>query len=60
MCQIEEHASTDVEKMLIATKCDKENKVISSSQGLMLAQTHGMSFFETSALTGQNVNESFL
>ena len=30
MQQIDQHASSDIEKMLVATKCDKENKVVSS------------------------------
>lgn len=46
--------------MLIATKCDKDNKVVSAEQGLKVAQEHGFSFFETSAMTGQNVNEAFM
>lgn len=52
--QIRDHASTDIEKCLVATKCDKESKVIDSAKGLELAQEHGMSFFETSSMTGQN------
>ena len=46
--------------MLIATKADKENKVISAEEGLKIAQEHGFSFYETSAMTGQNCSEAFI
>jgi Ras-related protein Rab-11A len=47
--------------MLVATKSDKiAEKKIDAEKGLRLAQEHQMSFFETSALSGTNVNESFL
>lgn len=59
MQQIDQHATTDCEKLLVATKCDKETKVISSEDGLKLAKQFNMSFFETSAQTGQNVIEAF-
>jgi len=59
MLQIDQHASTDCEKLLIATKCDKESKVISSDQGLNLAKRFNMTFFETSSQTGVGVNEAF-
>jgi hypothetical protein len=36
--QIEQHANTDVEKMLIATKCDHPDKKVDSKKGLELAQ----------------------
>jgi len=59
MQQIDQHASTDCEKLLVATKCDKESKVISSDQGLALAKKFNMTFFETSSQTGTGVNEAF-
>jgi Ras-related protein Rab-8A len=46
MQQIDQHATTDCEKLLLATKCDKETKF-------------NMTFFETSAQTGLGVNEAF-
>jgi GTPase SAR1 family protein len=45
--------------VLIANKCDRPDKVIESERGKALAEQHGLSFFETSAKTGQNVNEVF-
>ena len=56
---IDQHATTDCEKLLLATKCDKETKVISSEEGLKLAKKFNMTFFETSAQTGLGVNEAF-
>lgn len=41
--------------MLVATKSDKDNKVVSTEAGLKLASEFKMTFFETSAQTGHNV-----
>lgn len=58
--QIEVHASQGVEKVLIGNKADlTDRKVIETEQGLALAKEFGMNFFETSARTGVNVNETF-
>lgn len=54
------HASPQVEKLLIGNKCDLlDKKVIETEQGMALAKEFGMAFFETSARSGQNVNETF-
>lgn len=37
MQQIDQHATPDCEKLLVATKCDKETKVISTEEGQRLA-----------------------
>lgn len=57
--QIDQHASSNVAKVLVANKCDRPDKVIESERGRALAEQHGLSFFETSAKTGQNVAEVF-
>lgn len=58
--QIEVHASQNVEKVLIGNKADlTDKKVIETEQGMALAKEFGMAFFETSARTGHNVNETF-
>ncbi len=46
-------------KVLVANKCDRTDKVIDSSQGKALADKHGLTFFETSAKSGLNVNDVF-
>lgn len=54
------HASQNVEKVLIGNKADlTDKKVIDYEQGSALAKEFGMAFFETSARTGINVNETF-
>ena len=58
--QIEVHASSNVEKILIGNKADlTDKKVIDYEQGASLAKEFGMQFYETSARTGHNVNETF-
>ena len=57
--QIDQHASSNVAKVLVANKCDRPDKVIETERGRMLAEQHGLAFFETSAKTGLNINEVF-
>ncbi len=46
-------------KVLVANKCDRSDKVIETERGKALASAHGLTFFETSAKSGLNVNEVF-
>ena len=56
-----QYAPADVEVMLLGNKCDLENKrKVSTERGQMLAAGLGIKFFETSALSGLNVEEAFL
>lgn len=58
---IEQHASEDVEKMILGNKCDMEDKrVISKEQGEKLATEYGVPFMETSAKANINVEEAFV
>lgn len=58
---IEEHASRDVEKMILGNKCDMNDKrQVSKERGEQLAIEHGIKFMETSAKASINVEEAFL
>ena len=50
--QIDEHANQNVVKVLVANKSDKSEKCVETERGRTLAETHGFSFFETSAKNG--------
>ena len=57
--QIEQNAQTNVCKVLVGNKCDKPDRKVSEEEGRKLANDFGMNFFETSAKSNQNVNETF-
>ena len=57
--QIDSHASEDVSRVLVANKIDLPNRIVSEEMGKQLAQEYGLTYFETSAMTGHNVNELF-
>lgn len=58
---IEEHAATDVQRMVLGNKCDMEDKrQVQKDQGEQLAKEYNIKFMETSAKTAQNVEESFI
>jgi small GTP-binding protein len=57
--QIESHASEDVVKILVANKIDLPNRVVGTEAGQSLAHEYGLTYFETSAMTGTNINELF-
>lgn len=58
---IEEHASSDVERMILGNKCDmEETRQVSKERGEKLAIDYGIKFLETSAKSGINVEEAFL
>jgi len=57
---IEEHASADVEKMILGNKCDMNDKrQVSKDRGEQLAIEYGIKFMETSAKASINVEEAF-
>lgn len=58
---IEENASSDVEKMLLGNKCElNEKRQVSRERGEQLAIEYGIKFMETSAKNSTNVEEAFL
>uniref|UniRef100_A0A3Q3DES6 small monomeric GTPase n=1 Tax=Hippocampus comes TaxID=109280 RepID=A0A3Q3DES6_HIPCM len=55
---IEEHASSDVEKMVLGNKCDmSDRRQVSKDRGEKLAIDYGVKFLETSAKSSLNVEE---
>uniref|UniRef100_A0A8C4N837 RAB8B, member RAS oncogene family n=1 Tax=Eptatretus burgeri TaxID=7764 RepID=A0A8C4N837_EPTBU len=60
ICNIEQHASSDVEKMILGNKCDMNNKrQVTKERGEKLAIEYGVKFVETSAKSSVNVEEAF-
>lgn len=57
--QIEQNAQSSVCKVLVGNKCDKPDRKVSEEEGRKLASDYNMAFFETSAKSNQNVNETF-
>uniref|UniRef100_A0A8C1J5J2 small monomeric GTPase n=1 Tax=Cyprinus carpio TaxID=7962 RepID=A0A8C1J5J2_CYPCA len=58
---IEEHASADVEKMILGNKCDiNEKRQVSKDRGEKLALEYSIKFMETSAKANINVENAFL
>ncbi|KAI8107772.1 hypothetical protein M9434_004716 [Picochlorum sp. BPE23] len=61
MKNIEQHASVNVVKGLVGNKCDisEGERAVSKSQAQELADEYGIPFYETSAKTGENVENVF-
>eukprot|EP01092_Planopodium_desertum_P011377 TRINITY_DN51695_c0_g2_i1.p1 TRINITY_DN51695_c0_g2~~TRINITY_DN51695_c0_g2_i1.p1 ORF type:complete len:133 (-),score=25.16 TRINITY_DN51695_c0_g2_i1:60-458(-) len=58
---IEQHASSDVNKMLIGNKCDLDDKrVVEFEKGKALADEFGIKFAETSAKSAAGVEKAFI
>ncbi|EFJ31501.1 rab family GTPase [Selaginella moellendorffii] len=58
---IEQNASENVSRVLVGNKADMDEskRAVTTAQGQALANEYGIRFFETSAKTGQNVEETF-
>ena len=60
MRDIKTRAPSDVDIVLCGNKSDLDNdRVVSYDEGKQLADEYGVEFFETSALTGSNVEDMF-
>ncbi|CAG5116765.1 unnamed protein product [Candidula unifasciata] len=58
---IDEHATEDVEKMILGNKCDMEDKrQVPTSRGEAIAREHNIPFLETSAKANINVEKAFM
>jgi len=57
----DEHATEDVEKMILGNKCDMESsRLVSKDQGAAIARDHGVRFMETSAKANINIDAAFM
>ncbi|XP_032824664.1 ras-related protein Rab-8A-like [Petromyzon marinus] len=57
---IEEHASADVQKMVLGNKCDmNDRRQVTKDRGEKLAEDYNIQFMETSAKASINVEEAF-
>ena len=60
MAQIQSNAQRDeLGLVLLGNKCDIEPRVVTEEQGIKMAEELKVSYFETSALNGQGINEAF-
>jgi Ras-related protein Rab-8A len=57
--EIKSHATQNIAKVLVGTKCDLPGKNVDESQARTLAQEMGIALFETSAKEDINVSEAF-
>merc|ERR1719362_580905 len=57
--QIDLNAQNNVCKVLVGNKCDREDRKVTFEEGQKLATEFNMKYFETSAKTNHNVNETF-
>lgn len=60
MRDIKTRAPPDCDIVLCGNKCDLDNdRVVTPEEGKQLADEYGVQFYETSALTGHNVEKMF-
>lgn len=58
--QVRENANPGVICVLVATKCDRPDRKISTTQSECLARELGFTLFETSAKSNINIQETFM
>ena len=56
--QIKEEVDEKVSIILVGNKIDKDDRVITKEQGESMAQEFGLTHYECSAKTGENVQQS--
>lgn len=59
--ELRAHADNSIAVMLIGNKADQvESRAVPTEDAVEFAETQGLCFFETSALSGENVEAAFL
>lgn len=58
--QLDQHADLAIQRILVGNKSDLDSRKVTTEAGQALAERFGMAFFETSAKTGEGVEEAFL
>lgn len=58
--ECERYANADIVKILVGNKTDSSRRTVSFEMGLKLADQYGMTFVETSAKNGMNVESAFM
>lgn len=60
LTNLEQHGNADVQKILIGNKSDlEEQRKVPKERAFELAAKHKMQFYETSAMTGDGVEDAF-
>ena len=54
--QLTSHADPDTKCVIVGNKCDAESPSVDEAEARKWAQSHGLSIFLTSALTGQSID----
>ncbi|KXZ44808.1 hypothetical protein GPECTOR_62g923 [Gonium pectorale] len=57
--EVRAHAIPQVNKILVGTKCDRTDRMVSEEEGRKLAEEAGCLFMEASAQTAENVQAVF-
>merc|ERR1712107_372291 len=60
LTQARQQAGPQIVVMLVGNKIDLDRREVSFHEGQNFAMTNGLFFLETSAKTGQNVEEAFI
>lgn len=57
--EIDHETNGNVVKILVANKCDREDRTVSTEAGQEFAESQNIYFIEVSAKNGININETF-